>query len=65
MSGEALEVTRHVVDEIVGVEDALVPTEDEMGRREKGKVPLQLTEFWAEGFGKLHRGGGDEDFIAA
>ncbi len=63
MSGEALEVSRHVVDEIVRVKNALVSAEDEACGREKGKVTLQPAELRAEGIGKLHGRCGDEDFV--
>src|ERR1700749_1211342 len=41
LTGEAFEVARHVVDEVVGMEDALVSAKDEMGGREERKVPPQ------------------------
>ena len=40
---EALEMARAVVDQVVGVDDTLVSTEDDLRRRDEREVPLEPT----------------------
>jgi len=64
-AGEAFELARVVVDEVVGAEDGLVAAEDDVGVGDGGEVALQPAELGIEGAGDFHGGGGDEDFVMA
>src|ERR1700728_3492638 len=46
---EAAEMQRLIVDQVMGVEDALVSAEDEVRRVQVRKVPAQPAVFRAEG----------------
>src|SRR5262249_17930463 len=53
-----------VVDQVVGVDDALVAAEDDARRWNEREVPAQPPVFRIERTGHVHRGRRDEDFVA-
>jgi len=61
---EADQVAGHVVNEVVGAEDAFVAAENIVRGRNERKMALQPAVFWAERVGDGHGLGGDEDFEA-
>src|ERR1700722_11580059 len=60
---EAFKVPERVVDQVVGAQNALVPTKDEVSWWNKGEMASQPPIFWAEGVRKFHGCRGDKNFV--
>src|ERR1700722_1957343 len=60
---EPFEMPVRVIDQVIGVQDALVPAKNKVHRWNEGKVPSQPAIFRAEGIGKFHGRSGDKNLV--
>ena len=60
---EPFEMPVRVIDQEIGVQDALVSAKNEVHRGNERKVPLQPAIFRTEGIGKFHGRSGDKNLV--
>src|SRR5690242_15150288 len=60
-SAEPGEVTRAIIDQVIGVNDLLITAKDNVARGNEGKVLTQPLEFGVKRMWDLHGGAGNED----